>query len=89
MMPAPWAPVSDGRGWKVLAVDLPPLAPDTAAPYPALAGVALTAGTDVLVDLEAAPGLVSLEGDGTPARGADSDVTLLMIGEPMRTRSRE
>ena len=66
--PAPWTDVSDGRGWTVLACDLPATAPDVAAPYPALAGVALSGGTDVLVDLEAAPGLVSLEGDASVAR---------------------
>ncbi|MEX2292008.1 MAG: hypothetical protein WD794_16985 [Mycobacteriales bacterium] len=66
--PAPWTPVSDGRGWTVRAQDVPEPAPDVAAPYPALAGIALSGHTDVLVDLEAAPGLVSLEGDPVVAR---------------------
>lgn len=66
--PAPWTPVSDGRGWTVRVQDVPDVAPDVAAPYPALAGIALSGHTDILVDLEAAPGLVSLEGDATVAR---------------------
>jgi hypothetical protein len=66
--PAPWSAVSGGRGWTVRAADVPQTAPDVAAPYPALAGVALSGRTDVLVDLESAPGLVSLEGDAAVAR---------------------
>ena len=74
--PAPWTAVSDGRGWTVLASDLPERAPDVAAPYPALAGIALTEGTDVLVDLEAAPGIVSLEGDPAVARDVAASVVV-------------
>ena len=74
--PAPWTAVSDGRGWTVLASDLPERPPDVAAPYPALAGLALTEGTDVLVDLEAAPGIVSLEGDPAVARDVAASVVV-------------
>lgn len=66
--PAPWTAVSDGRGWAVLAEDLPDEAPDVAAPYPALAGIAVSGDADVLVDLEAAPGIVALDGDLSVAR---------------------
>ena len=66
--PAPWTPIGDGRGWTVRAVDLPGLAPDVAAPYPALVAMATSDGADVLVDLESAPGLVSLDGDAVVAR---------------------
>ena len=67
--PAPWTTVSDGRGWVVAAADLGAEVVDMPAPYPALAGVAVSPdGTDVLVDLEAAPGLVALEGDVQMAR---------------------
>ena len=74
--PAPWTAVSDGRGWIVLASDLPERAPDVAAPFPLLAGLALTEGTDVLVDLEAAPGIVSLEGDPAVARDVAASVVV-------------
>lgn len=66
--PAPWTAVSEGRGWTVRADDLPATLPDAAAPYPALAGIAVSGAVDVLVDLEAAPGLVALDGDPTVAR---------------------
>lgn len=66
--PAPWRVVADGRGWAVSSADLPEQSPDVAAPYPALAAVAISEGADVLIDLEAAPGLVSLEGDPMIAR---------------------
>jgi nucleoid-associated protein YgaU len=66
--PAPWTAVSDGRGWSVRAEDLPTETPDVAAPYPALAGIAVSGGADVLVDLEAAPGLLALDGDPVVAR---------------------
>lgn len=66
--PAPWTAIADGRGWTVRAEDLPDQAPDVAAPYPALAGIAMSDGADVLIDLEAAPGVVALEGDASMAR---------------------
>ncbi|HEU0101697.1 MAG TPA: hypothetical protein VFR07_05195 [Mycobacteriales bacterium] len=66
--PAPWRLVGDGRGWALSAVDLPDTTPDAPAPYPALAGIAVLSGVDVLVDLEAAPGLVALGGDRLVAR---------------------
>ena len=66
--PAPWTTVGEGRGWTVKAADVPAEAPDVAAPYPALVGLATTDGVDVLVDLEAAPGLLALEGDLDVAR---------------------
>ncbi len=68
--PAPWRSVSDGRGWAVTGTDLAEQSPDVAAPYPALAGLGLSEGADVLVDLEAAPGVIGLQGDGDAAREA-------------------
>lgn len=67
--PAPWTAVSDGRGWALSVADLGVYDEDMLAPYPALAGIAVSSeGTDVLVDLEAAPGLIALEGDPRAAR---------------------
>lgn len=75
--PLPWRAVSDGRGWALSTADLGDRAtPDVAAPYPALAGIGLHAGADVLVDLEAAPGLVALTGDGLVAREVASALLL-------------
>lgn len=67
--PAPWTAVSEGRGWALSVADLGVYDEDMLAPYPALAGIAVSSeGTDVLVDLEAAPGLIALEGDPRAAR---------------------
>ena len=66
--PAPWMSVADGRGWAVSAADLGSGVADMTAPYPALAGIGVSEGADVLVDLEAAPGLVAFEGDAQVAR---------------------
>lgn len=68
--PAPWV-ASEGGGWTLRAADLGDApAPDAPAPYPALVGLAQVHGYDLLVDLEAAPGLVTLAGDAAQARGA-------------------
>lgn len=62
--PAPWVASDGDRVW---SIDLPedaelPDRPDVAAPYPALAGVARVGDHELLVDLEGAPGLVSVTG---------------------------
>ena len=68
--PAPWV-AREGGGWTLRAADLGDApAPDAPAPYPALVGFAQVHGYDLLVDLEAAPGLVTLSGDAAQARGA-------------------
>lgn len=67
--PAPWRLGENGRSWSVAAEDVADKAtPDVAAPYPALVNVASTHGFELLVDLEAAPGLVSVGGDDATAR---------------------
>ena len=67
--PAPWKLGENGRSWSVAADDVAGMtAPDVAAPYPALVNIASTHGYELLVDLEAAPGLVSVGGDISTAR---------------------
>ena len=67
--PEPWKLGENGRSWSVAADDVAGMtAPDVAAPYPALVNVASTHGYELLVDLEAAPGLVSIGGDTSTAR---------------------
>jgi len=65
---APWAVSDDGRAWTLRRADLVRPGADVAAPYPALVNLGETHGFDVLVDLEMAPGLVALAGDGGVAR---------------------
>jgi len=58
-----WEALDDGRSWRG-EVDRSP-APHVVAPYPALVSLGVDAsGRDVLVDLEAAGGVVSLVGAG-------------------------
>ncbi|WP_131103258.1 LysM peptidoglycan-binding domain-containing protein [Ornithinimicrobium sufpigmenti] len=66
--PAPWREVEDGRVWSVRRDDLAGLQPTASAPWPALVNIAVSHGFDLLVDLEAAPGLVSIGGDVGVAR---------------------
>ncbi|QFG67434.1 LysM peptidoglycan-binding domain-containing protein [Ornithinimicrobium pratense] len=66
--PAPWREVEDGRVWSVRREDLAGLQPAASAPWPALVNIAVSHGFDLLVDLEAAPGLVSIGGEVSVAR---------------------
>ncbi|GAA0399478.1 BTAD domain-containing putative transcriptional regulator [Microbispora corallina] len=62
--PAPWAAVDGGRIWRLTAADghrLPDL-PDVLAPYPGLVSLGTSEAGRVLVDLEAAHGLINLRG---------------------------
>jgi len=68
--PAPWRAASPTL-WSLARRDLDGAAPGpagTPAPYPALADVARAGDDDLLVDLEAAPGLVALAGDAAVAK---------------------
>ncbi len=65
---APWAVSDDGRAWTLRRTDLVRPGGDVVAPYPSLVNLGETHGFDVLVDLEVAPGLVALAGDGSTAR---------------------
>lgn len=68
--PAPWVADEAARSWTVRAADLSETVegPRAAAPYPLLANIAEIGGYEILVDLEAAPGLVALGGDPHVAR---------------------
>ncbi|WP_204078877.1 bacterial transcriptional activator domain-containing protein [Planotetraspora phitsanulokensis] len=62
--PAPWAALDGGRIWRLTANDghrLPDL-PDIFAPYPGLVSLGTSDAGRVLVDLEAAQGLINLRG---------------------------
>ncbi|GAA1277934.1 hypothetical protein Psi02_79440 [Planotetraspora silvatica] len=62
--PAPWAAHDGGRIWRLTANDghrLPDL-PDIFAPYPGLVSLGTSEAGRVLVDLEAAQGLINLRG---------------------------
>lgn len=74
--PAPWTTSEDGGSWKVLAADLGPAPEGIAAPYPALVNIGVSHGYEVLLDLEAAPGLVSLGGAADVARGVLSGMAV-------------
>jgi hypothetical protein len=75
--PAPWRSTDGGRVWSVGAGDLAGLQPSGAAPWPGLVAVALSHGYDLLVDLEHAPGLVSIGGAPEVAR----EVALSMVAD--------
>lgn len=66
--PAPWREVEDGRVWSVRRDELAGLEPTASAPWPALVNIAVSHGFDLLIDLEAAPGLISVGGDVGVAR---------------------
>ncbi|NIZ93244.1 hypothetical protein [Kineococcus rubinsiae] len=69
--PAPWR-ADAATVWSLRRSDLDAAGPATGrgtpAPYPALADVARAGDDDLLVDLEAAPGLVALAGDAAVAK---------------------
>ncbi len=71
---APWTVGEDQRSWSLKADDLQLPGTGVPAPYPSLVNVATTHGYDILVDLELAPGLVSVGGDVNVAR----DVAMAM-----------
>ena len=72
--PEGWEASADGRVLTVVLAEgeALPAAPRVAAPYPALVNVATVGDHEVLVDLEVAPGLVSLVGE----RARDAAVSL-------------
>jgi nucleoid-associated protein YgaU len=64
--PAPWTAVDDGAVWRLPWAALehldPDLVADTVAPFPGLVSIGTDSGGRVLVDLEAAHGLISISG---------------------------
>lgn len=68
--PEGWTPLEDGRRWRRVRDGAEPELPrKEVAPYPALVSVGLDEeGRDVLVDLEAAGGVIAIGGDPTIAQ---------------------
>ncbi|PZU47168.1 MAG: hypothetical protein DI571_04600 [Arsenicicoccus sp.] len=66
--PAPWQQTEEGGVWVLRAADLAGYPVDGPAPWPGLVNVARSHGFDLLIDLEYAPGLVSIGGDQQVAR---------------------
>ncbi|HEX5769632.1 MAG TPA: hypothetical protein VFY11_01620, partial [Nocardioidaceae bacterium] len=64
----PWTVSEDGSAWSLHADELVLPGAGVPAPYPSLVAVAESHGFDLLVDLEMAPGLVTLGGDTQVAR---------------------
>jgi hypothetical protein len=67
-VPGPWYAVGDGEVWRLPLADVPRLDPEQPGPGPALCPGLVTIGADatgrVLVDLEAARGLIAVTGPG-------------------------
>lgn len=80
--PAPWQQADQGRSWTVRREHLPETAPAAPAPWPALVSIAESHGFDLLVDLEHAPGLVSLGGDAGVAREVALSVAVDLVTHP-------
>ncbi|WP_299519477.1 LysM peptidoglycan-binding domain-containing protein [uncultured Serinicoccus sp.] len=66
--PSPWQQTEEGGVWVLRSGDLEGHPVTGPAPWPALVNVARSHGFDLLVDLEYAPGLVSIGGDPQVAR---------------------
>jgi hypothetical protein len=72
--PQPWLAMSDGQVWRLPLTAVPRLDPDEAgsalAPYPGLVSIGTDDSGRVLVDLEAAHGLIAVTGPGTQVQAA-------------------
>jgi hypothetical protein len=80
--PAPWQALDNGRRWRISRADI---APDRSGPAPFPALVCLGRDEyerDVLVDLEAASGALSLEGDTVVAREVATSVAVQLATNP-------
>lgn len=80
--PTPWTVVESGRAWTVHRADLEGLSSTAPAPWPALVAVAESHGYDLLVDLEHAPGLVSLAGHAETARQVVLSTVVDLVTHP-------
>ncbi|GAA1660637.1 BTAD domain-containing putative transcriptional regulator [Kribbella alba] len=80
--PAPWQAIDQGRRWRLERADI---AADAAgpAPYPALVCLGRDEDErDVLVDLEAASGALSVRGDSVVAREVATSVAVQLATNP-------
>ena len=82
--PHPWTSSADGRRWTLDAATHRPVAPrGVPAPYPGLVSIGRDdAGVDVLVDLEAAQGPISVVGDPTAARDVVAALAAELASNP-------
>ena len=81
-VPPPWQALDDGRRWRINRADI---VPDRSGPAPFPALVCLGRDEydrDVLVDLEAASGALSLEGDTVVAREVATSVAVQLATNP-------
>jgi hypothetical protein len=78
--PAPWVAVGDGQVWRLPVSVVPGLDPDQVAeavpPFPGLVSIGTDGTGRVLVDLEAAHGLIAVTGHRVPAALAAMAVEL-------------
>jgi hypothetical protein len=66
--PAPWSAVEDGRRWRLERASAPRRAQPGVVPFPALVSVGRDmAGRDILVNLAAAAGAISVTGSPAPS----------------------
>ncbi|WP_134772089.1 LysM peptidoglycan-binding domain-containing protein [Ornithinimicrobium flavum] len=80
--PAPWQSAEEGRVWVLRAADVAGLTSTASAPWPGLVNVAVSHGFDLLVDLEFAPGLVSIGGDLDVAREVALSTVVDLVTHP-------
>lgn len=80
--PAPWVVTEQGRAWTVTRADLEGLRPIAPAPWPALVSIAESHGYDLLVDLEYAPGLISLGGNAEVSREVALSLAVDLVTHP-------
>lgn len=80
--PAPWQETEEGRVWVLRAADIVGLDCEGPAPWPALVNVGLSHGFDLLIDLESAPGLVSIGGDPQGAREMALSTVVDLVTHP-------
>ncbi|MGF1662530.1 MAG: LysM peptidoglycan-binding domain-containing protein, partial [Kineosporiaceae bacterium] len=81
--PAPWEPAGDGLRWRLAAADLPRRPVPAASPLPYLVGIGRdTGGRDVLLDLAAAGGVVSLTGSSAVTREVAAAVAVQLAVHP-------
>jgi nucleoid-associated protein YgaU len=66
--PAPWELSEDHRSWTLAVQAGASVLADVAAPFPGLVSVGRSHGFELFVDLEQAPGLISIAGDLARAR---------------------
>ena len=80
--PAPWQALDDGRRWRIQKSDIP-TERSGPAPFPALVCLGRDEyERDVLVDLEAASGALSLQGDTVVARQVATSVAVQLATNP-------